>query len=406
MRVVLGVTGCIAAYKSAVVLRLLQEEGADIFPVMTRSARHFLGELTLEKLSGHKVVTELFSNQNSDIEHIRLARSSDLLLVAPATANVIAKFANGIADDFLTTLYVSTTTPVVVAPAMNVEMWRHAATRENLRLLTERGVGIVEPESGYLACGEVGEGRLAEPERIVSEVLDRLQASSQLRGSRVLVTAGPTVEDIDPVRFLSNRSTGRMGYAIAKEAQRRGARVTLVSGPTHLTPPLGCELVSVRSAGEMEHAVLDRFENADVTVMAAAVADFTPVRRYDHKMKKGDAPDTLQLQRTTDILNLLGTRKRDSQVLIGFAVETKELEQAGQEKLQRKNLDLIFVNDVSREEGGFASSHNQVLCLDRLGGQAQSDLLPKTEIARFVWDRVSEFQTSRATPGVEAPLHS
>ena len=406
MRVVLGVTGCIAAYKSAVVLRLLQEQGADIFPVMTRSARHFLGELTLEKLSGHKVVTELFSDQNPDIEHIRLARSSDLLLVAPATANVIAKFANGMADDFLTTLYVSTTTPVVVAPAMNVEMWRHAATRENLRLLTERGVGIVEPESGYLACGEVGEGRLAEPERIVSEVLDRLQVSSQLRESRVLVTAGPTVEDIDPVRFLSNRSSGRMGYAIAEEAQRRGARVTLVSGPTHLTPPLRCELVPVRSAGEMEHVVLDRFENADVTVMAAAVADFTPVRRYDHKMKKGDAPDTLQLRRTTDILNLLGTRKRDSQVLIGFAVETKELEQAGQEKLQRKNLDLIFVNDVSREEGGFASSHNQVLCLDRLGRQAQSDLLPKTEIARFVWDRVSEFQTSRATPGVEAPLHS
>ena len=242
--------------------------------------------------------------------------------------------------------------------------------------------------------------------RIVGEVLDRLQVSSQLRGSRVLVTAGPTVEDIDPVRFLSNRSTGRMGYAIAEEAQRRGARVTLVSGPTHLPPPLRCELVPVRSAGEMEHAVLDRFETTDVTVMAAAVADFTPVRRYDHKMRKGDAPDTLQLQRTTDILNLLGTRKRDSQVLIGFAAQTEELEQAGQEKLQRKNLDLIFVNDVSREGGGFSSSHNQVLCLDRLGGQAQSDLLPKTEIARFVWDRVSEFQTSRATPGVETPLHS
>ena len=405
MRVILGVTGCIAAYKSAVVLRLLQEQGVDIFPVMTRSARHFLGELTLEKLSGHKVVTELFSSQSPDIEHIRLARSSDLLLVAPATANLVAKFANGIADDFLTTLYVSTTTPVVVAPAMNVEMWRHAATRENLRQLAERGVGIVEPESGYLACGEIGEGRLAEPEKIVGEVLDRLQVSSQLGGSRVLVTAGPTVEDIDPIRFLSNRSTGRMGYAIAEEARRRGARVTLVSGPTHLSPPWQCELVQVRSAGEMEHAVLDRFEGTDVTVMAAAVADFTPVRRYDHKMKKRDAPDTLQLQRTTDILSLLGTRKTDSQVLIGFAAETKELEPAGQAKLQRKNLDLIFVNDVSREEGGFASSHNQVLCLDRLGGQSRSDLLPKNEIARFVWDRVSEFQTSRAVSGIEIPLH-
>ena len=404
MRVVLGVTGCIAAYKSAIVLRLLQERGANIFPVMTRSARHFLGELTLEKLSGHKVVSELFSNQGSDIEHIRLARNSDLLLVAPATANVIAKFANGIADDFLTTLYVSTTTPVVVAPAMNVEMWRHAATQENLRLLAERGVGIVEPESGYLACGEVGEGRLAEPEKIVAEVLDRLQASSQLRGSRVLVTAGPTVEDIDPVRFLSNRSTGRMGYAIAEEAQRRGAGVTLVSGPTHLTPRFDCELVEVRSAREMDRAVQDHFEKADITVMAAAVADFSPLRRYDHKMKKSDAPDALQLERTIDILNRLSTRKRDSQVLVGFAAETKQLEQAGREKLQRKKLDLIFVNDVSQEDRGFASSHNQVLCLDRLGGQAESDLLPKNEIARFVWDRVGEFQTSRAIPGLETLL--
>ncbi len=404
MRVVLGVTGCIAAYKSAIVLRLLQEQGADIFPVMTRSARHFLGELTLEKLSGHKVVTELFSDQGTDIEHIRLARSSDLLLVAPATANVIAKFANGIADDFLSTLYVSTTTPVVVAPAMNVEMWRHAATRENLRRLSERGDGIVEPESGFLACGEVGEGRLAEPQQIVSAVIDRLQVSRQLAGSRVLVSAGPTVEDIDPVRFLSNRSTGRMGFSIAEEARRRGARVTLVSGPTHLQPPSGCELVEVRSAREMEHAVVDRFENADITVMAAAVSDFTPLLRSDHKVKKAQAPDTLQLQRTTDILELLGTRKTDGQLLVGFAAETKELEPGGQAKLQRKNLDLIFVNDVSRQEGGFASRSNQVLCLDRLGARVQSDLLPKNEIARFVWDRVTEFQASRAV--AETPLHS
>ena len=326
--------------------------------------------------------------------------------MAPATANVIAKFAHGIADDFLTTLYVSTTTPVVVAPAMNVEMWRHAATQENLRLLAERGVEIVEPESGYLACGEVGEGRLAEPEEIVAEVLDHLQVSGQLRGSRVLVTAGPTVEDIDPVRFLSNRSTGRMGYAIAEEARRRGAGVTLVSGPTHLTPPFGCELVEVRSAGEMDQAVQDRFEKADITVMAAAVADFSPVRRYDQKMKKSNAPEALQLQRTVDILNRLSTRKRDSQVLIGFAAETKQLEQAGHEKLHRKKLDLIFVNDVSREDRGFGSSQNQVLCLDRLGGQAESDLLPKNEIARFVWDKVGEFQTSRATPGAAAPLRN
>ncbi len=403
MRIVLGVTGCIAAYKAAIVVRLLRDSGADVFPVMTQSARHFLGELTLEKLSGHRVISGLFEDRSAEIEHIRLARKSDLLVVAPATANVLAKFANGIADDFLTTLYISTTTPVVVAPAMNVEMWHHPATRTNLSLLRERGVAIIEPESGYLACGEVGEGRLAQAETIVAQILDRLRFSDDMQGLEVLVTAGPTVEDIDPVRFLSNRSSGRMGYALAEEAQRRGAGVTLISGPTQL-PPAQTPTVHVRSARQMEAAVLERFEAADITVMAAAVSDFTPARPADHKISKQESSDTLQLERTADILHSLGRRKKDVQVLVGFAAETQRVLESGLEKLKRKRLDLIFVNDVSREDRGFASSRNQVLCLDRLGHQTQSDLLTKPEIARFVWDRILGFRDSLRATGVEAPL--
>lgn len=404
MRIVLGVTGCIAAYKAAVVVRLLRDSGADIFPVMTRSARHFLGELTLEKLSSHKVIAGLFEDRGTEIEHIRLARNSDLLAVAPATANILSKFANGIADDFLTTLYISTTTPVVIAPAMNVEMWRHPATQNNLRLLRHRGVKIIEPESGYLACGEVGEGRLAEPETIVTKILDSLRFSTHLQGLEILVTSGPTVEDIDPVRFLSNRSSGKMGYALAEEAQKRGASVTLVSGPTNLPPPKAHNNIHVRSAKQMKDAVLKRFEKADITIMAAAVADFTPAHPADQKLEKGAFSDTLQLEQTSDILHLLGRRKREDQILIGFAAETQHLSESGLKKLKRKRLDLIFVNDVSGDDRGFASDQNQVLCLDRFGGQTQSALLAKPKIARFAWDRILEFRHSHQNTGLEAPL--
>ncbi len=404
MRIVLGVTGCIAAYKAAVVVRLLRDSGADIFPVMTQSARHFLGELTLEKLSGHRVIAGLFEDRGTEIEHIRMARNSDLLAVAPATANILSKFANGIADDFLTTLYISTTTPVVVAPAMNVEMWKHPATQNNLRLLRQRGVTIIEPESGYLACGEVGEGRLPKAELIVAQILDSLRFSSHLQGLEILVTAGPTVEDIDPVRFLSNRSSGKMGYALAEEAQKRGASVTLISGPTHLPPPKTRNNIQVRSAKQMKEAVLECFEKADITIMAAAVSDFTPARPADQKIEKRAFSDTLQLERTSDILHSLGRRKREDQILIGFAAETQHLPESGLKKLKSKRLDLIFVNDVSGEDRGFASDQNQVLCLDRLGCQTQSPLLAKPEIARFVWDRILGFWHSHQTTGLEAPL--
>ncbi len=400
MKVILGVTGCIAAYKSAIVLRQLQGEGLEVLPVMTASAARFVGPLTLEKLSGHKVVSDLFEDQSTAIEHIALARRADLLLVAPATANILAKFAHGIADDFLSTLYVSTTTPVVVAPGMNVEMWRHPATQRNLETLKERGVVVVEPEAGYLACGEVGEGRLADPARIVQAVLNALVWTRGLAGVRVLVTAGPTVEDIDPVRFISNRSSGKMGYAIADEARRRGAQVTLVSGPCHLPPPASVEFVPVRSAAQMADAVFCRYDGSDVVVMAAAVADFTPEKVHGQKIKKQDGMQGIQLVATTDILRELGNRKKN-QFLVGFAAESERLRANAREKLRQKNLDLIVANDISRPEIGFQSDLNRVSVMDAAGSEEISPILPKDRVAKLIWDHIeSRLASSPAVSGV------
>ncbi len=400
MKVILGVTGCIAAYKSAIVLRQLQQAGCEVLPVMTASAARFIGPLTLEKLSGHKVVSDLFEDQSTAIEHIALARSADLLLVAPATANILAKFAHGLADDFLSTLYVSTTTPVVMAPGMNVEMWRHPATRRNLEILRERGVVVVEPESGYLACGEVGEGRLADPARIAEAVLGALGRTRGLAGIRVLVTAGPTVEDIDPVRFISNRSSGKMGYAIADEARRRGAEVTLVSGPCHLPAPAAVEFVPVRSAAQMAKAVFGRYESSDVVVMAAAVADFTPKKVEDRKIKKQDGLDGIQLVATTDILRELGSRKKN-QFLVGFAAESERLRANAREKLLKKNLDLIVANDISQPEIGFQSDLNRVSVMDADGSEEISPILPKDQVAKLIWDHIERrLASSAAVSGV------
>lgn len=388
MKVILGVTGCIGAYKSALILRLLQEGGCDVVPVLTRSAQHFITPLTLEKLSGNRCVTDLFGDDSARIEHIALARESDLLLVAPATANLLAKFAHGIADDFLTTLYISTTTPVLVAPAMNVEMWRHPATRENVEVLRRRGVRFSEPASGYLACGEVGEGRLADPDQIVCQAMELLGGKRDLQGRRALVTAGPTLEDIDPVRYISNRSTGKMGYAIAGEAQRRGAEVVLVTGPTELKAPPGVEVVAVRSASEMAEAVSSRFENADVLVMAAAVSDFTPARASKEKIKKGGDPlDSITLQPTVDILELLG-RKKTHQLVVGFAAESEKLEENALLKLRGKNLDLIVANDISAPDSGFGSDTNQAILLTEDSRQ-ELPVLPKSEVAAILWDRLA-----------------
>lgn len=393
MNVVLGVTGCIGAYKSAIILRLLQKSGCDVYPVMTAHAQEFISALTLEKLSGHAVVTGLFQDHETSIEHISLARRGEVLLVAPATANILAKFAHGIADDFLSTLYVSTTVPVVVAPAMNVEMWHHPATQENVKILQSRGVRIVQPESGYLACGEVGEGRLAEPESIVQAVLALLKGGQPLQGRKVLVTAGPTVEDLDAVRFISNRSSGKMGYAIASEARRRGATVLLISGPTHLDPPVGVEFVQVRSAREMAAAVFERFPTSDAVVMAAAVSDYQPAELVDGKIKKDCQPLQLSLVPTPDILRTLGQRK-DGQVLVGFAAESSNLREYARRKLKEKRLDLIVANNISGADGAFGSDFNRVIFLTP-DGEEELPALSKKEVAGRLWDRIQSLLNSR-----------
>ncbi|GAB4108125.1 MAG: bifunctional phosphopantothenoylcysteine decarboxylase/phosphopantothenate--cysteine ligase CoaBC [Acidobacteriota bacterium] len=395
MKAILAVTGCIAAYKAPLILRLLQQAGVEIFPVMTRSAQQFLGAKTLEALSGHPVVTEMFPPDTPEIEHISLARRADLLLVAPATANILAKFAAGIADDFLSTLYLSTTTPVMVAPAMNVEMWHHPATVRNLAILRERGVEVVDPGSGYQACGEVGEGRLADPEVVAAAALRRLRARASLEGIRVLVTAGPTVEDVDAVRFLSNRSSGRMGFAVAREAALRGARVTLVSGPVQLHDPPGVEVIRVRSAAEMAAAVLERFPSVDVVVKAAAVADYRPSAPVAGKLKKSAAPLKLELEPTLDILARLGAEKT-RQILVGFAAEADGLLDYAREKLQRKNLDLVVANDIRAADSGFGSDWNRCVFIDRSGEAEELPLIPKQEVAARLWDRIEQRLAQRA----------
>jgi phosphopantothenoylcysteine decarboxylase/phosphopantothenate--cysteine ligase len=412
MKIVLGVTGCIGAYKAAFLLRLLQEAGAEVRVAMTESAQRFVGPVTFEALSGHPVVTTMWPDAASatgDIRHISLARWGDLLLVAPATANCLAKFANGICDDFLSTLYVSTTTPVLLAPAMNVEMWRHPATRENLERLRARGVHVIEPGSGYLACGEVGEGRLAEPEEIVARAIEIVRGSgptsgtrgpnpetpnpgdgrraSDLTGQCVLVTAGPTREPIDPVRFVTNRSSGRMGYAIAEAARDRGARVTLVTGPVAIEPPDGVQVVRIETSADMARETLARAPGASIVVKAAAVADYRPVHVADRKMKKepGGGGITLELERTEDILAALG-RAKGGYVLVGFAAETDDLVENARKKLEAKNVDLIVANDVTREGAGFDATTNAATLLFRDGRRVDLDTMTKREMADRILD--------------------
>ncbi len=368
MKIALGVCGGIAAYKAAEIVRLLQDRSIRVQVVMTFSAQEFIRPLTFAALSGEKVITSMFAadagaepNIDSAIEHIAVAQSIDGLLVAPATADVIAKFAQGIANDFLTTLYLATTAPVVVAPAMNVNMWDHPATQHNLEILRKRGVKIVEPGSGYLACGMTGPGRLAENEAIVAATLEALGASPDLAGETVLITAGPTREKIDPVRYLTNRSSGRMGYALAEAAIRRGARVLLITGPTALKPPSAAEVTAVESAAQMRGAVLALLPQASIVIKAAAVADYTVNHPEDQKIKR-TGPMTLDLSPTSDILAEIAKAKR-SQLVIGFAAETQNVLENARRKLASKSLDAIVVNDVSREGIGFDSNRNAVTIL-------------------------------------------
>jgi len=389
----LGVTGGIGAYKAVEVARLLQKRGHDVRAVMTRSATEFVGPVTFEAITRHPVITGQFApGLNAEIEHIDLASRIAALLVVPATANTIGKFAHGLADDFLSALYLATRAPVLIAPAMNTHMWEHEAVRENLARLARRGVEIIEPGEGYLACGWIGKGRLAEPDVIVDAVDRVLAPAGPLAGRRLLVTAGPTVEDIDPVRFVANRSSGRMGFAIARAASARGALVTLVAGPTALEPPAVAELVRVRSAREMHAAVTARADAADAVIMAAAVADFTPAAGTEPaKIDKGSRADgfALTLVPTQDILAGLGARRGDRSrpVLVGFAAATGDPVEVARRKLHSKHADLMVANDVSRPDSGFDVDTNQVTLVDRQGTEVLPTL-PKSDVAARLLDRV------------------
>ncbi len=391
MKIALGVSGGIAAYKSAEIVRLLQDRGVRVQVVMTRAAQEFVRPLTFAALSGEKVITDLFGSENQQanvdaaIEHIAVAQAIDALLVVPATADVIARFAQGIANDFLATLYLATTAPVVIAPAMNVNMWNHPATQANLEILRKRGVRIVEPGSGYLACGMTGPGRLVENEVIVTAVLEVLGASQDLAEETVLITAGPTREKIDPVRYLTNRSSGRMGYAIAEAALRRGARVLLVSGPVAIAPPSAAEVTRVETAEEMRAAVLKLLPESTVVIKAAAVADFRPKAAAGQKIKRR-GPMTLELEPTTDILAELA-RHKSSQVIVGFAAETENVLENARKKLASKSLDAIVVNDVSREGVGFDSDRNAVTIISH-DEVMEVPETSKWEVAQRVLDQV------------------
>jgi phosphopantothenoylcysteine decarboxylase/phosphopantothenate--cysteine ligase len=402
MKIALGVSGGIAAYKAAELVRLLQDRSVRVQVIMTHAAQEFIRPLTFAALSGEKVITDMFGagagehpNIDSAVEHIAVAQSIDALLVAPATADVLAKFAQGIASDFLSTLYLATTSPVVVAPAMNVNMWDHPATQANLEILKKCGVRIVEPGTGYLACGMTGPGRLAENEAIVAATLEVLGASQEFTGETFLITAGPTREKIDPVRYLTNRSSSRMGYALAEAALRRGARVLLVSGPTALTPPGAAEVTRVESAEEMHQAVLKLLPDATIVIKTAAVSDYRPKSPASQKLKRS-GPVILELEPTIDILAEIA-RHKQSQLIVGFAAETQNVLENARKKLASKSLDAIVVNDVSREGLGFDSDRNAVTIIT----QHEVVEVPETtkwEVAQRVLDQVVRLRNPQNAP--------
>jgi phosphopantothenoylcysteine decarboxylase/phosphopantothenate--cysteine ligase len=386
MKIILGVGGGIAAYKSAEIARLLMQEGHQVQAVMTCAAQEFIRPLTFAALTGRKTLTDLFAIESA-IEHISVARENEVMAIAPATADLIAKLAHGLADDFLTTLYLAFTGPVVVAPAMNSNMWRHAATQANLETLRQRGHRIVEPECGYLACGMTGPGRLADPAAIVEAIERESRKRNDLDVETVLITAGPTQEPLDPVRYISNRSSGKMGYALAEAAAARGARVILISGPVHLAPPRGLEVISVRTAAEMRQKVFENLEAASIVVKAAAVADFHLSKVPDQKVKKTAARISLELDPTPDILAELG-RKKGDRLLIGFAAETQNLHQEARRKLESKNCDMVVGNLVGGSETGFESDENQVVLALATGELIPLPRAPKREIADRIFDEV------------------
>ncbi len=387
--IVVGVTGGIAAYKAAELVRALRRRDAEVKVVMTEAATRFITPLTMETLSGHTVAVTLFPpNKKVGVRHISLAEWASLIVVAPATANFLGKVASGIADDLLSTVVMAAGGPVLFAPAMNDRMWTNPMVQNNVRMLCDAGVHFVGPEEGVLASGKIGVGRLAGIERIVEAVEDILDRSEALRGKKILITASRTEEDVDPVRFLTNRSTGKMGYALAQVAQRRGAQVVLVSGPTHLSPPENVELVRVRTAEQMRRAVIERFKKCDALVMAAAVADFRPETFSEKKIKKGGKAWALKLERTADILSQIASEK-GNRVVVGFAVETENPIANAREKLQKKSLDFIVINNPLVEGAAFGTDTNVVTIIDREGGTEELSKMSKVKVAEKIMEKIA-----------------
>ena len=386
--IVLGVTGSIAAYKIANLTSMLTKLHADVHVLMTQNATNFINPLTFETLTNHKCLVDTFDrNFNYNIEHVSLGNKADLVLVAPASANIIAKMANGIADDMLSTTLLACRCKKLVAPAMNTNMYENPITQANLQKLRDFGMEVIEPATGLLACKVVGKGKMPSEEVLLSHILQEIQYEHDMEGKRVLITAGPTREAIDPVRYLTNHSTGKMGYALAKAAMLRGAQVTLVSAPTNLTAPLNITLVPVVSAQDMFEAVESHFDETDILIMAAAVADYRPKEFVDHKIKKKEGDNSLELARTTDILGTLGDRKRTDQFLCGFSMETEDLLENSMQKLQKKNLDMIAANNLRTQGAGFGTETN-VVTLIRLDEVIELPIMSKTDVAHRILDQV------------------
>jgi len=389
-KVVVGICSSISVYKSCEVIRGFQKKGYAVQAIMTENATRLIQPLLLSAITENTVLVDTFDRKSAEnISHISLAKEAVLFVVAPATANMIGKMASGIADDFLSTFYMAVGCPVCVAPAMNEAMYLHTQTQLNIKKLKSLGVRFSEPDRGYLACGDEGWGRLASPEKIVEEGLTSIQKSQTLAGKKVLVTAGPTREYLDPVRFLSNRSSGKMGYVIAEEALRRGAHVTLISGPTYISPPQGVDFVSVQTTDEMADQTIKRYENTDIVIMAAAVSDVTFKDVAAQKMKKNALPQNVKLLQTQDILKTLG-EKKGGRILVGFAAETENIEANSLQKIQDKNLDLIVANDVADETIGFGADHNRVIFVSPDGRTEHTDRMSKAAIGGLIWDRIED----------------
>ena len=387
--VIIGVTGSIAAYKAADLASRLVKDHAEVHVIMTRNATKFIHPITFETLTKQKCLTDTFDrNFQFEVEHVELAKKADLMIVAPASANILAKMAHGIADDMLsTTLLACTTCPVLVSPAMNTRMYEHPATQENLKILASRGVKIIEPASGRLACGDEGKGKLPDPSYLVQRILLEIACEKDLAGRKILVTAGPTREALDPVRYITNHSSGKMGYAIAAAAALRGAEVTLVSGPVAIEPPVGVKLIPITSAGDLFRAVTSCSDEQDIIIKAAAVADYRPASVSDEKMHKADGDLSIALERTEDTLQYLGDHKKEGQLLCGFAMETSGLEERALKKLKKKNLDMICANNVKVEGAGFGTDTN-VVTMITADGMEQLPLLSKHEVAMRILDRL------------------